>query len=160
MPETVVLNERRESEPPLPGRGVPRWHAPAVLALFLVIATIAAAVGIAIGSGSDEAVGTATPPTVDACRSYDARAALAATNDTPAVDCSEQHSAQTFAVGDSLPVLSGTTSWTEAQLQGASETTCSREAAATWLGVTEDQLVTTRLTVIFFGPDAAQAKAG
>ena len=38
MPETVVLNESRESEPPRPARGPGGWQAPAVIALFLVIA--------------------------------------------------------------------------------------------------------------------------
>jgi hypothetical protein len=161
IPETVVLNERREDTPPRAARGTATWQAPAVIALFLVVAMVAAGVGIALGAGDDDAAVDASAPKVGACRTYDAAAAAAPHETSPALPCSGPHSAQTFAVAvDALPQPTSSGTWTDAQIEDAADTPCGIDAAAATVGVDADEFSQSRLSVAFFMPTAAQAKSG
>lgn len=146
-----------------PFEAPPRWRAFGVIGAFLLLVTLAAGAGIAIGQREDDpATTTATSPeapAVGACRTYDAREGLAETNESAVVPCAGPHSAQTFAVADTLPDP-GETGWTEEQVQDAARVPCSTEAAARALGLSNAEFVTKRIGVFFFVANAEQARAG
>lgn len=95
--------------------------------------------------GSDRAA----PPTLGECRDLDAGDLEAPSDDTEPVPCTEDHTAQTFAVG-TLPARTGS-AWADDRHGAFVHQRCT-EAFRSFLGADESQALRTRLSWAWFRP--------
>jgi hypothetical protein len=97
----------------------------------------------------DDASDRLTPPKLGACRDLSAHDLDEATNASPVVPCSEQHTAQTFAIGD-LPASTGS-SYGDNRHGRWVYTTCSK-AFADFVGADESLAMRTQVSWAWFRP--------
>jgi hypothetical protein len=103
------------------------------------------------GDGSSGAVST-TPPEVGACRLLTPEDIQATSNDSPTVDCTQKHTAETFAVGDFPEDVAGD-DIDDPALGSYVFDTCERKFAK-FLGGNESLVMRATVTWAWFRPSA------
>lgn len=118
---------------------------------------LAAAVLVACGEDAPEAAST-EPPEVGACRVLDAEDVALPTNDSPTVDCTEKHTAETFTV-EELPAELHDLEADDPEVGAHVYSRCSR-SFATFLQADESAVMRTVVSWAWFAPDEAAWDAG
>lgn len=129
--------------------------APTAASLVLALALVAALA--ACGEPEAEAAPPEAPE-VGLCRVLDADDVAQASNDTAPVPCSEEHTAETFEVGE-LPEDLHDLDQDDPRLGAWVYRTCSRSFRA-FLGADDSSVMRTVLSWAWFRPDAAGWEAG
>ncbi|MFC5177611.1 septum formation family protein [Nocardioides taihuensis] len=103
------------------------------------------------GTDTDPAqVDAVDQPALGACRELTPDDVALPSNATKTVDCSEQHTAETFAVG-TLPESMDDASYDDASVESWANQTCAEEFQ-TWLGADESLSMRTLLSWVWFRP--------
>lgn len=122
-----------------------------MLSLRTALTTAAAAAAI-VAAGLVAPSPAAAAPAVDACYAYKAAVLEEGTSTAPAVDCSAQHTAQTYYVG-TLPASFGLPSEASQAARLSAGRPCTVAAMNSYLGLSDRQLPSRFQTVVLFPTD-------
>jgi hypothetical protein len=135
---------------------VPLARSSAALAVLALVASLALS---ACGDTNAAPAADKEPPTLGACRVLTPSDVAKASNSSPVVECSEEHTAETFAVGD-LPEEFDDVEYDDADLGAWAYRTCSKEFKE-FLGADDSLVMRTVVSWAWFRPteDAWDADA-
>jgi hypothetical protein len=135
------------------GTSYPEPVLPRLLMLFVLLAASACTAG----GGEPEDV-SVQPPAVGACRLLTTADIRATSNDSPVVDCSDKHTAETFAVGEFPDEVAGKT--LDDPALGAHVFDTCEQKFRRFLGGDESLVMRTTVTWAWFRPDDEAWDAG
>ncbi len=125
---------------------------------LLVVGVLAAAALVLAACGEKSAAANDEPPELGACRQLTPDDVAQPSNTSPAVDCSEPHTAETYAVGQ-LPRTFDDAGYDDEDLGSWAYTTCS-QAFMDFLGADESLVMRTIVSWAWFRPTKAAWDGG
>ncbi|GAB2458902.1 hypothetical protein GCM10027062_43470 [Nocardioides hungaricus] len=118
--------------------------------LAVLVAVTALSLPLLAGCGAEGAPADREPPALGACRALTPEDVAEPANTSATVDCSEPHTAETYAVGD-LPGTFADAEYDDARLGAWAYSTCS-EAFMAFLGADESLVMRTIVSWAWFRP--------